>query len=135
MAASPNLARTTGWEIVGPNWNFFRRREVPLFAVFDVLVDTFSAKNTVKNNVDDGSVMGILRGVVGSNGGKWYSMLFTGKFRRNLDDKQRVAIPKRLRSLFESGSVDACFVAPGTDGSLAIYTEESFIQLANRLRM
>ncbi len=60
-------------------------------------------------------------------------MLFTGKFRRSLDDKQRVAIPKRLRSLFESGGVDTCFVAPGTDGSLAIYTEESFTQLANRL--
>lgn len=60
-------------------------------------------------------------------------VLFTGEFRRNLDDKHRVAIPKGVRSLFESDGTKACYVAPGTDGSLAIYTEESFTQLAERL--
>ena len=60
-------------------------------------------------------------------------MLFTGEFRRNLDEKLRVAIPKRIRNLFDHDGVHACFVAPGTDGSLAIFTEESFTQLAERL--
>jgi MraZ protein len=60
-------------------------------------------------------------------------VLFTGEFRRNLDEKQRVAIPKRIRGAFEQNEIAACFVAPGTDGSLAIYTEESFTQLAERL--
>lgn len=60
-------------------------------------------------------------------------MLFTGEFRRNLDDKLRVAIPKRIRNLFDQNEVNACYVAPGTDGSLTIFTEESFKQLAERL--
>lgn len=60
-------------------------------------------------------------------------VLFTGEFRRNLDDKLRVAIPKRVRGLFKDDDVSACYVAPGTDGSLAIFTEESFTQLAERL--
>jgi len=60
-------------------------------------------------------------------------VLFTGEFRRILDEKQRVAVPKRLRSLFEKNDVQVCYVAPGTDGSLAIFTEESFTQLAEKL--
>ena len=60
-------------------------------------------------------------------------VLFTGEFRRNLDDKLRVAIPKRIRGLFEQDENAVCYVAPGTDGSLAIFTEESFTQLAERL--
>lgn len=59
--------------------------------------------------------------------------MFTGEFRRSLDEKQRVAIPKRIRNLFTANDVAACYVAPGTDGSLAIFTEESFKQLAERL--
>jgi MraZ protein len=60
-------------------------------------------------------------------------MLLTGAFNRSLDDKLRVAIPKRLRDVLESGSQRGIYVAPGTDKSLAIYTEEAFARLAERL--
>jgi len=61
-------------------------------------------------------------------------MLLTGTFARSIDEKLRVAIPKRLReamSIPQNGGV--LYVAPGTDRSLAIYTEEVFAQLAERL--
>ena len=61
-------------------------------------------------------------------------MLLTGTFFRTMDDKQRVAIPKRLRDVFQSDDGPlALYVAPGTDGSLALYTEDSFSSLAARL--
>ncbi len=61
-------------------------------------------------------------------------MLLTGTFSRSVDDKFRVAIPKRLREALACGSGGVLYVAPSTDRSLAIYTEESFGQLAERLR-
>jgi MraZ protein len=60
-------------------------------------------------------------------------MLLTGTFARSLDDKLRVAIPKRLRDALGCPQGGALYVAPGTDLSLAVYTEEAFGQLANRL--
>jgi MraZ protein len=59
--------------------------------------------------------------------------LLTGNFSRALDEKLRVAIPKRLRDAMECPEGGALFVAPGTDQSLAIYTEAAFEQLAQRL--
>ena len=60
-------------------------------------------------------------------------MLLTGTFARSLDEKLRVAIPKRLRDLLGCPPGGALYVAPGTDESLAIYTEGSFAKLAERL--
>ena len=61
-------------------------------------------------------------------------MLLTGTFPRTMDEKQRVAIPKRLRDAFQQDEGPlALYVAPGTDGSLALYTEDSFSSLAARL--
>ena len=60
-------------------------------------------------------------------------MLLTGTFVRSIDEKQRLAIPKRLRDVLAQSKNVALFVAPGTDGSLAIYTEEAFNQFAKRL--
>ena len=60
-------------------------------------------------------------------------MLLTGTFDRSIDEKLRVAIPKRLRVAMKCAEVGALFVAPGTDESLAIYTEETFARLAERL--
>jgi len=60
-------------------------------------------------------------------------MLLTGLFNRSIDEKLRVAIPKRLRDALESGSHPAVYVTPGTDQSLAVYTEEAFAKLAERL--
>jgi MraZ protein len=59
-------------------------------------------------------------------------MLLTGTFTRSLDEKQRIAIPKRLRDALGEG-VDVLFVTPGNDGSLNIYTEVELSQVAERL--
>ena len=60
-------------------------------------------------------------------------MLLTGTFTRSIDEKLRVAIPKRLRESLECARGGCLFVAPGTDRSLAIYTEEAFEHVADRL--
>ena len=60
-------------------------------------------------------------------------MLLTGTFHRAMDDKQRVTIPKELRAAWGDVSGGVFYVAPGTDGSLAIYDESSFVHLADRL--
>lgn len=61
-------------------------------------------------------------------------MLLTGTFSRSIDQKSRVAIPKRLRETLACAQGGILYVAPSTDRSLAIYTEESFGQLAERLK-
>ncbi len=61
-------------------------------------------------------------------------MLFTGTFPRTLDDKARLAVPKRIRDGLPSNEQTATlYAAPGTDGSIALYTEESFQRLAEQL--
>ena len=60
-------------------------------------------------------------------------MLLTGTFSRSVDDKLRVAIPKSLREALDGQPGIGLYVAPGTDGSLAIYTERSFAGLGERL--
>ncbi len=61
-------------------------------------------------------------------------MLLTGTFPRTIDDKQRLAMPKRLREVMTPESQEqVLIIAPGTDGSLALYTEESFSRLADQL--
>jgi len=60
-------------------------------------------------------------------------MLLTGSFQRSIDEKLRIAIPKRLRAVLECPKGASLFVAPGTDDSLVLYTEEAFSQLAKRL--
>ena len=62
-------------------------------------------------------------------------MLLTGTFKRAVDDKLRIAIPKRFRDCLASGDskISMLYIAPGTDGSLTLYTEESFTRIANQL--
>lgn len=60
-------------------------------------------------------------------------MLLTGAFSRSIDDKLRVAIPKRLRDALGNDKQPGVYIAPGTDQSLALYTEEAFARLADRL--
>ena len=60
-------------------------------------------------------------------------MFLTGKYRRSLDEKHRVAIPKMLRESVGGDAGRSLFVAPGTDGSLAIYPHAAFEGLAERL--
>jgi len=60
-------------------------------------------------------------------------MLLTGQFERCVDQKLRVAIPKRFRAEMECPEGATLYVAPGTDGSLALYSEPAFQRLAERL--
>ncbi|MCA9266041.1 MAG: division/cell wall cluster transcriptional repressor MraZ [Planctomycetales bacterium] len=60
-------------------------------------------------------------------------MLLTGSFRRSVDSKQRIAVPKRVRDLLRSSDNSAFFITMGTDRSLAFYTQEAFEKLARRL--
>ena len=60
-------------------------------------------------------------------------MLLTGTFERAIDEKQRVAIPKRLREAVGKLGEIGLFVAPGMDGSLFLYSENAFLKLAERL--
>jgi MraZ protein len=72
-------------------------------------------------------------GLCGVLWGAVVSMLLTGTFSRSIDEKLRVAIPKRLRDALECLEGAVLYVAPGTDQSLALYTEEAFARLADRL--
>jgi MraZ protein len=58
-------------------------------------------------------------------------MLFTGSYRRALDDKQRLPLPRPLRSLIEQTA--RLFLTQGLDGCLAVYPEPEFAALAERL--
>ncbi len=60
-------------------------------------------------------------------------MLLTGTFRRAVDEKLRIAIPKPLRDALGALAKGVLYVTPGTDGSLALYTEDALARLAQRL--
>lgn len=50
-------------------------------------------------------------------------MMLTGSYRRSLDEKLRLAIPKSLRdALGTESQLNSLYITPGTDGSLTIYT-------------
>jgi len=59
-------------------------------------------------------------------------MLLTGTFPRSVDEKLRIAVPKRLRDCLGDPAPAALFITPGTDNSLALYTEEALARLAER---
>jgi MraZ protein len=73
--------------------------------------------------------------MLGSSGGLWEEvgrfMLFTGSYRRTLDDKLRLPLPKPLRDPLAEGG--PFFLTPGLDGCLALYPEKEFEALAERL--
>ena len=60
-------------------------------------------------------------------------MFLTGTYPRSLDEKQRFTLPKTLRDVLEKSGGLVLYMAPGTDGSLVIHTEESFGQLGQQL--
>jgi MraZ protein len=57
-------------------------------------------------------------------------MLLTGNYRRTLDNKLRLAIPKQLREAIGYPQSTSLFIAPGMDQSLVIYTLEALEKLA-----
>ncbi len=58
-------------------------------------------------------------------------MLLTGTHPRTLDDKKRLALPKRVRG--QLGEVEQLFVTPGPDQCLWLYTQEALEGLAQKL--
>jgi len=60
-------------------------------------------------------------------------MTLTGTYARNLDTKQRLAVPKRLRDQFGGEEITNLFVAPGTETSLVLYAPSAFERLARRM--
>jgi MraZ protein len=60
-------------------------------------------------------------------------MFLTGTFPRSLDEKCRFSIPKRLRDALGHPNNTLMYLAPGTDGSLSLYTQEAFSKLAGQL--
>lgn len=62
-------------------------------------------------------------------------MLLTGTFPRTLDDKHRFALPKPLRDELGCPQTQVLFAAPGADGSLSLYTEETFTRVADQIAL
>lgn len=60
-------------------------------------------------------------------------MALTGTYLRNLDEKHRLAIPRKLRDQFDGDTVSSLYVCPGTQKSLSLYTPGEFDRLAQRL--
>ena len=58
-------------------------------------------------------------------------MPLTGTFTRSLDDKSRLAIPKRMRDQFGEKDLRDFYVAPGPDHSLELYSTRGFNRLAD----
>ena len=60
-------------------------------------------------------------------------MLLTGCYRRTLDEKARLAIPKQLRDAIGFPQETNLFIAPGTDRALVIYTAVVLEQIGEAL--
>jgi MraZ protein len=60
-------------------------------------------------------------------------MPLTGTYQRTLDDKRRVAVPKRLRDEFGEVDLKFLYIAPGTEKSLVVYAPVAFEALAAKL--
>ncbi len=58
-------------------------------------------------------------------------MLLTGTHARSLDEKKRLALPKRVREQLDNP--ECLFVTPGPDQCLWIYTQAGLEQLAAKL--
>jgi MraZ protein len=58
-------------------------------------------------------------------------MLLTGTYPRTLDDKKRLALPKRVRE--QLGEPETLFVTPGPDQCLWLYTQPELERLADKL--
>jgi MraZ protein len=60
-------------------------------------------------------------------------MSLTGTYHRTLDDKQRLAVPKRLRDELWREEKPVLYVAPETEQALTLYSNEEFQRRAEML--
>ena len=58
-------------------------------------------------------------------------MLLTGTYPRSLDDKKRIALPKRVRE--QLGQPETLYVTPGPDQCLWLFTQAGLDALAGKL--
>ena len=68
---------------------------------------------------------------MGQSGPEWEGMLLTGTHPRTLDEKSRLALPKRVRDLL--GEPTTLYVTPGPEQTLWLYTEAELEKLAAKL--
>lgn len=61
-------------------------------------------------------------------------MALTGTWPRSLDDKGRLAVPKRVRDDLGGETLTELFVAPWTEKALALFTPAAFEKLAERFQ-
>ncbi len=59
-------------------------------------------------------------------------MPLTGTYTRSLDEKHRIALPKRVREQFGETDLETFYVAPGPDRSLELYSPAGFDRLAEQ---
>jgi MraZ protein len=60
-------------------------------------------------------------------------MALTGTYQRTLDDKQRLAIPKRLRDAMGEAELRELYVAPEVGQSLSVFSPRAFERRAARI--
>jgi len=60
-------------------------------------------------------------------------MALTGTYSRSLDEKKRLAVPKKLCEEFGEGDLTHLYVAPGMDKSLSLYSQAGFARLAEKI--
>ncbi len=60
-------------------------------------------------------------------------MALSGTYTRSLDEKQRLAVPKRICEDFNEPELNSLYVAPGTDKSLVLYSPAGFDKLARKI--
>jgi len=61
-------------------------------------------------------------------------MPLTGTYFRNLDEKHRLTIPKRLRDQFsEEEQLESLYVVPGMEKSLSLYSKRGFDNLSKKI--
>ena len=61
-------------------------------------------------------------------------MLFLGEFEHTIDTKNRLAIPAELRDVLDEATHGTAFVAaPGSNGTLWLWPERTFAELASKL--
>ena len=60
-------------------------------------------------------------------------MPLTGTYSRTIDEKNRLAVPKRIREDLGDGVTNHLYIAPGTERALLVYSEDAFNAMANEL--
>jgi MraZ protein len=60
-------------------------------------------------------------------------MALTGTYLRTLDEKRRLAVPKRVKDDFAEEHLDSLMIAPGTEKSLVVYSPIGFDRYAAKL--